>query len=208
MLKIKVCGLTDPNNVQEIAKTDPDFMGFIFYPGSKRYVGNKPKDSLFKKIPSGILKTGVFVNEEASVIINTMNSYGLDLVQLHGNESAEYCNSLKKEGLIIIKAFEICAGFNFIPIEQYAEVCDYFLFDAKTGSHGGSGLKFDWNIINEYHLPKPFFLGGGIGPEDTQLIKQINHKYLFAVDINSRFEIKPGIKDSKKVKEFINEIKG
>jgi len=207
MLKIKVCGLTDPVNVEEIARTAPDFMGFIFYPGSKRYVGNRPSNSLFHKIPSGIPKTGVFVNEEPSIIFEAMNLYRLDLLQLHGNESSEYCNSLKYRGLIIIKAFKINSSFSFEALEQYMEVCDYFLFDTKTGSHGGSGLKFDWKKINEYHLSKPFFLGGGIGPEDASLIKQINHKYLFAVDINSRFEIRPGIKDSKKVKEFIDEIK-
>lgn len=208
MLKIKVCGLTDPDNTKEIAGMAPDFMGFIFYPGSKRYVGNKPKDSLFRKIPSRILKTGVFVNEEPSRIIDTMTLYELDLVQLHGNEPVEYCNSLKKEGLIVIKAFEISSSFSFITLEQYMEVCEYFLFDTKTGTQGGSGLKFDWRKIDEYHLNKPFILGGGIGPEDASLIKKINHKYLFAVDINSRFEIRPGIKDSKNVKEFIDEIKG
>lgn len=199
--------MTDPNNVQEIAKTDPDFMGFIFYPGSSRYVGSNLKDSLFRKIPSGILKTGVFINEESSRIIDTVNLYGLDLVQLHGNESAEYCNSLKKVGLIIIKAFGISNGSGFTTLERYMDVCEYFLFDTKTGSHGGSGLKFNWGKINEYHLDKPFFMGGGIGPEDAPLIKQINHKYLFAVDINSRFELRPGIKDIKKVKDFINELK-
>ncbi len=207
MLKVKVCGLTDPENTIETAKVGTDFMGFIFYPGSKRYVGNKPKESLFCKIPSGILKTGVFVNEQPSKIINTMKLYGLDIVQLHGNESPEYCNSLKKKGLVIIKAFGIGNSFSFKILEQYIKVCEYFLFDTKTGSQGGSGLKFDWRRINEYNLNKQFLLSGGIGPEDASQVKEINHKYLFAVDINSHFEISPGIKNYKKIKEFIKEIK-
>jgi len=207
MLKIKICGLKDPSNVKEIANTHPDFMGFIFYPESCRFVGYKPDDSLFRKVPSEILKTGVFVNEEPSVIINIINKYGLDTVQLHGNETEDYCNYLKKAGLKIIKAFGVTKGSDFTISERYMDVCDYFLFDTKTASHGGSGRKFDWEIINEYHLNKPFFLGGGIGPEDISLIKKIKHQYLFAVDINSRFELSPGIKDIKKVRDFINAIK-
>lgn len=207
MLKIKVCGLTDADNAEEVAGTKPDFMGFIFYPGSKRYVGSNPPDALFSHIPSQILKTGVFVNEEPSMIQEKVNAYRLDLVQLHGGESVEYCAILKEDGLRIIKAFEMNKGFDFVKLDEYAEVCEYFLFDTKTGSQGGSGLKFDWRKIDEYHLNKPFLLGGGIGPKDATLLKQINHEYLFAVDINSRFEIYPGIKDCIKIREFIEEIK-
>lgn len=200
--------MTDPGNAREIAEINPDFMGFIFYPGSGRFVGDKPDRSLFSIIPPGILKTGVFVNEEASVIIHTVKLYGLNLVQLHGNESAGYCNNLKKAGLNIIKAFAIKDGSEFENPETYMDVCDYFLFDTGSPGYGGSGIKFDWKKISEYHLDKPFLLSGGIGPEDAAVIKQIDHKYLFAVDINSRFEISPGIKDGKKVKEFIKKIRG
>jgi phosphoribosylanthranilate isomerase len=207
MLKVKVCGLTDPDNVQDIAGLIPDFMGFIFYPGSKRFVGNIKKDSLFSNIPSCILKTGVFVNEEPSRIINIMNLFGLDLVQLHGDETAEYCSFLKQEGLKVIKAFSINENFSFEILEQYLNKCEYFLFDTKSDSPGGSGIKFDWRKINEYTLEMPFFLGGGIGPEDASLVKQLNHKWLIAVDINSRVEICPGIKNYTKVKEFIYEIR-
>lgn len=207
MLKIKVCGLTDPGNVQEIAATNPDFMGFIFYPGSLRYIGDKPSDSLFRSVPSHILKIGVFVNEEITVIIDTVKQYGLDLVQLHGDESADYCKNLKNEGFIIIKAFGINNESDFKISKRYLDVCEYFLFDTKTGRYGGSGNKFDWFKINEYYLDKPIFLGGGIGPEDAPLIKLINHPHLYAVDINSRFETRPGNKDSEKVKDFIKKIK-
>jgi phosphoribosylanthranilate isomerase len=207
MLKIKVCGLTDPENVKEIAVTNPEFMGFIFYPGSLRYIGDKPADSLFRSVPPHIRKTGVFVNEVIQVIIDSVKLFGLDLVQLHGNEPADYCEYLKNEGLTIIKAFGINNESDFKIPESYMDVCDYFLFDTSTAGYGGSGNKFDWTGINKYILDKPFFLGGGIGTEDVPLIKQLNHPQLFAVDINSRFETMPGIKEPKKVKDFINEIK-
>jgi phosphoribosylanthranilate isomerase len=207
MLKVKVCGMTDPVNTEEIVRTGPDMIGFIFFPGSKRYVGMDLDGSLFNNIPSGILKAGVFVGEQHSVIIDTVNLYGLDMVQLHGNESPDYCDYLKKNGLIIIKAFGISNSFNFMSLEKYINACDYFLFDSKTRSHGGSGHKFNWAKINEYAINKPFLLGGGIGPADVSLIKKLNHYYLYGVDLNSCFEINPGIKDIKKVKDFIDEIR-
>ncbi len=207
MLKVKVCGLNDPANTEKIAATLPDFMGFIFYPLSKRYVGDKPPDSLFSAVPDGILKTGVFVNSRPGEVIEKMNFYNLDILQLHGEETPEYCRSLKKEGLTIIRAIAISSSFSFKTAQQYMEVCDYFLFDTKTPGKGGSGIRFDWNIIDKYSLPKQFFLSGGIGPDDAFLIKKIDNDKLFAVDINSRFESRPGIKECNKVKDFINEIK-
>ena len=131
--------MTDPGNVQEIAGTSPDYMGFIFYPGSMRYIGNKPADSLFRSVPSDIMKTGVFVNEEIPVIIDTVKLYGLDLIQLHGNETSEYCEYLKNEGLTIIKSFGINNESDFKILEQYMDVCEYFLFDTMTAGYGGSG---------------------------------------------------------------------
>lgn len=207
MLKVKVCGLTDPVNAEEIVRTRPDLVGFIFYYGSKRYVGNNPKGALFNNIPSGILKTGVFVNENLSVVEDTVNKYRLEVVQLHGNELPEYCNCLKNKGLIIIKVFEISNNFNFTSLDKYIDVCNYFLFDSKSGSRGASGFKFNWTKIEEYHFNKPFFIGGGIGPKDVSIIKKLNHKSMYGVDINSCFEISPGVKDSKRVKDFIDEIK-
>ncbi|HPT21428.1 MAG TPA: phosphoribosylanthranilate isomerase [Bacteroidales bacterium] len=207
MLKIKVCGMTDPLNTRDIVKVSPDFIGFIFYPGSVRYVGKKPDESLFKAIPQGILKTGVFVNEDIPVIIDLKKRYELDMIQLHGNEPAEYCNSLHNAGLTVIKAFGINDSFDFAALENYTDACNYFLFDTKTDSRGGSGLKFNWKKIGEYKLEKPFFLSGGIGPDDISSLKQLNHKSFFAVDINSRFEVRPGIKDRSKIEKFINAIK-
>ncbi|MFZ0282705.1 MAG: phosphoribosylanthranilate isomerase [Bacteroidales bacterium] len=207
MLKVKVCGLNNPANTEKIAATLPDFMGFIFHPLSRRYVGDSPSHSLFAKVPDGILKTGVFVNAPPGDVIDKMNFYNLDILQLHGEETPEYCSSLKKEGLTIIKAFAVSSSFSFMIAQQYMEVCDYFLFDTNTPGKGGSGIRFDWNILDRYNLPKQFFLSGGIGPDDASLIKNIGSDKLFAVDINSRFESRPGIKGCTRVRDFINEIK-
>lgn len=204
MLKVKVCGLTEKINIKRIAEARPDIMGFIFYPQSKRYIGDLSDASIFDEIPSTILKAGVFVNEELHRINSTVKRFRLDMVQLHGTEPAEYCRDLKEKGMIIIKAFEMTSRFSFEGLQKYMDVCDYFLFDTKAG---GSGLKFDWLNLSKYRLKKPFFLSGGIGPEDHDLIKSLNYTYLYAVDINSRFEISPGIKDPEKVRKFIDDIK-
>lgn len=206
MLKVKVCGLTEPANIEGITGLSPDFMGFIFYPGSKRFIGPQP-DSLFVAKPEAILWTGVFVDETLSRVISSIVNYSLDAVQLHGTENPGFCNTLKKTGKIIVKAVEVNDSLNFRSLIPFLECCDYFLFDAGTGGKGGSGQKFNWARLNDYDLGKPFFLGGGIGPGDATAIKGISHPDLFAVDINSRFEISPGIKDVEKVKNFISEIK-
>jgi phosphoribosylanthranilate isomerase len=206
MLKVKVCGLTEPANIEEIAGLSPDFMGFIFYPGSKRFIGPQPA-SLFVAKPEGILRTGVFVDEILSRITGSIVNYSLDVVQLHGNEGPGFCMRLKETGKIIVKAIEVSDSLNFRNLIPFIECCDYFLFDAGTGGKGGSGQKFNWARLNDYDLGKPFLLGGGVGPDDATSIKGISHPDLFAVDINSRFEISPGIKDVEKVKKFICEIK-
>ena len=207
MLKVKVCGLTDPENLKDILKTSPDFIGYNFCDGSKRYVGKVPQDILFRYVPESICKTGVFVNEDLDRVTETIEKYQLDFVQLHGNESAGYCKGLAKRGFKIIKAFEVNDQFDFTLLKEYEDACEYFLFDNRTGHSGGSGLKFTWNKLSEYYLKKLFFLAGGIGPEDVLIIKQINHDLLYAVDINSRFELYPGMKDPIRIKKFIDEIK-
>jgi phosphoribosylanthranilate isomerase len=207
MIRIKVCGMCDPLNVKEIAEAKPDFMGFIFYSGSPRYVGAEPDRSLFINVPPGIPKTGVFVNEDPDRILDLTLRTGLDIIQLHGTETPGYCNRLRSSGLIIIKAFNIAKGFDFGKIKPYMEGCDYFIFDTKTEKAGGSGIKFNWEILENYNLDKPFFLSGGIGPEDIEIIKAIERRGFFAVDVNSRFETSPGIKNVALVKSFIEEIK-
>ena len=207
MIKVKVCGLTDPSNVKEIAEAEPDFMAYIFYRGSPRYVGADPEIILFDQVPRGIKKTGVFLNEDNQKIIESAIRFGLEIVQLHGNESPVTCFELQSSGLSIIKSFNIDMEFSFDLLDQYAFCCDYFLFDSKGLTAGGSGKKFNWEKLEEYGKGKPFFLSGGIGPEDAGLVTSVNNQSLFAVDINSRFETVPGIKDSSRVKKFINEVK-
>ena len=207
MIKIKVCGMYDPLNVKEIAEANPDYLGFIFYDGSPRYVGTEPDSTLFANVPDDIIKTGVFVNENSDRILYLSQMAGLGMIQLHGNESPEFCSRLKSAGLIIMKTFNIGDDFDFEKIRPYIPFCEYFLFDTKTDKIGGSGRKFNWEKLDGYYLDKPFFLSGGVRPEDSDVISAIRNRGLFAVDINSGFEISPGIKNVDHVQTFINAIK-
>jgi len=207
MKRVKVCGMCDPLNVKEIAEAKPDYIGFIFFRGSPRYVGEEPEMALFNNVSPGIKKTGVFLNEENNKILDLSMATGLDIIQLHGNESPETCLRLKTSGLLIIKAFNIGMEFGFENLIPYMPVCDYFLFDTKSEKPGGSGSKFNWEKLKEYTLDKPFFLSGGIGPEDAGVINAIENKGFFGVDVNSRFENTPGIKDITLVKTFIKSLK-
>jgi len=206
-LKIKVCGITDPVNAAEIASLKIDYAGYIFYQGSKRFVGSDPDEELFNCMPANINKTGVFSDEDHIIIIRSVEKYDLALVQLHGNESVNYCLLLKRAGIKIIKAFKVGSVSDFLPMNDYMNVCDYFLFDTGTGAAGGSGEKFNWSLIDGYHLPKPFFLAGGIGPDDASGIKELKSSGLYAIDLNSRFEISTGIKNTEVMGNFINELK-
>jgi phosphoribosylanthranilate isomerase len=206
MMRVKVCGMTNSVNIKLVAEAKPDFMGFIFYPGSKRYVGKDPDTALFHNIPESIRKAGVFFNESNDTILDLSVRKGLDLIQLHGDESPLFCLQLRSSGLTIVKAFSICDDFNFETLGKFMPVCDYFLFDTKTSAPGGSGKKFNWTKLAEYSLDKPFFLSGGIGPDDANLVKSLENSGLFAADINSRFETSPGIKDPVLIKKFIEKI--
>jgi phosphoribosylanthranilate isomerase len=206
MINIKVCGMCDPANVKEIAEVKPDFMGFIFFQHSPRYVGEKPDISLFRNIPPEIKKVGVFVNEDINRIVDIANYSQADIVQLHGSESVDYCMRIRSTGLKIIKVFNIGLSLDKEALKPYLQVCDYFLFDTKADMPGGSGMKFNWSILDGYTLDKPYFLSGGIGPDDAGIIKAAENSGLIAVDINSRFEISTGIKDAALIKTFINEL--
>lgn len=207
MIKVKVCGMSDPLNVREIAEARPDFMGFIFYPGSPRFTGAFPDMALFTNVPPGILKTGVFLNEKIDSILDKAKIADLEIIQLHGDESHSFCSELKASGLKVIKVFKVNHDFNFDMITPFISSSDYFLFDTNSEQHGGSGKKFDWIKLNGYSVDKPFLLSGGIGPDDVEKIKSLKNIGLYAVDINSRFETSPGIKDADSVKKFIEEIK-
>jgi phosphoribosylanthranilate isomerase len=207
MKKVKVCGMRDRQNIIEILAAGPDFMGFIFYQHSMRYVGNELDNNILQTFPPAVRKVGVFVNEKSGNILEICRSLELDLVQLHGDESPEYCKGLHSFGIKIIKAFGIMPGFDFKTLDGYRQWCHYFLFDTRTIHYGGSSEKFNWELIEAYNGEIPFFLSGGIGPDDLQAIRSISNQAFYAIDINSRFETAPGIKDALKVNRFIKEIK-
>ncbi len=207
-MKIKVCGMSQASNIEALVKLGPDFIGLIFYPKSKRFVGNQISGEIDTLIPSFIKRVGVFVNESFDELIEKVKLNNLDIVQLHGDESVAYCTRLKSLGISCIKAFGISADFDFAAIAPYESACDYFLFDTSSALRGGTGTKFDWNILNEYQGTKSFFLSGGINPGDVESIKSLNHSRLFAVDVNSGFEVEPGVKDIKKLESFILQLRG
>jgi phosphoribosylanthranilate isomerase len=198
-MKLKVCGMRDKANIEEVAALQPDFMGFIFYKKSPRYAGDALDIALAGALPSSIQKIGVFVNEERATVLEYMEKYQLQYVQLHGEESAAYCKALQEEGAKIIKAYAVDNRFDFQQLEEYVPYCEYFLFDTKTESYGGSGIAFDWQVLQKYHFSKPFFLGGGVGPANVAEAVAINHPAMFALDVNSRLEISPGLKNINSV---------
>ncbi len=206
-MKIKVCGLKYPENIQQISETKPDFMGFIFYKKSPRYCRSSLNKEQLSKLSQATNLVGVFVDEGTENILQTCSHFCLNHVQLHGKETAEQCKELQIAGLKVIKAFSIEKAFDFEILKKYQNYCDYFLFDTKTKLQGGSGKKFNWDLLNRYSLDTPFFLSGGIGIEDLEEIKKIKHPQLFGLDINSRFETEPGLKNHEKIKTFIKNIR-
>ena len=180
-------------------------MGFILYPGSKRYVGDDY--NLTQRVPKRLTKVGVTVDETIEKVLDWIVRLRLDYIQLHGKESAEYCRELHTMGFGVIKAFGIDENFDFQILDEYQNWIDYFLFDTKTKLHGGSGQKFNWEILSNYKLQKPFFLSGGIGPDDFQLNDIPDDLPLHAIDINSRFETKPGFKDINLLEKFMTNFR-
>ena len=207
-IAIKVCGMRDSENIHRLAELNPDLMGFVFYPASARYAGEIPPERMFESFPPDILRTGVFVNDDLYSIKAYILRYRLQAVQLHGNETEVLCENLKADGMKVIKAFSIGEHTDFSTMTRFVNCTDYFLFDTATKMAGGSGKKFNWDMLDTYKLAHPFFLSGGIGPGDALKIRKLKHTALAGVDINSRFETEPGIKDIEKVKEFIRTIRG
>lgn len=198
--------MRDFENIRNVADLAPDYMGFIFYPGSKRFAGRMSPDAI-AGLPSQIVKTGVFVNAGYDEIEQYRLKYNFTAVQLHGNESPDFCLQLKNEGLLVIKAFGIGADFDFDETSLYMDAVHYFLFDTLTVQHGGSGTKFDWSALERYPHHVPYFLSGGIGPGDIESIKQLTDSRLYAIDINSRVETAPGMKDIDKIKRVFKQLK-
>lgn len=202
-MKIKICGMKYPDNIQEISLLEPDYMGFIFYEKSKRFI----REQEVINIPEHIKKVGVFVNEKVSVILEKVKKYKLDVLQLHGNETPEDCERLKERGCTVIKAFQINEDFSFSVLNDFESVADYFLFDTKTESYGGSGTSFDWNLLKKYTNTIPFFISGGLGPDSIEELLQLKHPMLYGADFNSMLEIEPGLKAIGRSELIINKIR-
>ncbi len=199
---IKVCGMRDSQNIKEIAALGVDYLGFIFYAKSPRYAAAVDK-AVLSSLPESIKKVGVFVDESVEQMRETAKEYGLDVLQLHGGETPLQALQLREEDYTIFKAFPIAEAADFEYLEEYEGCCDYFLFDTKTLQHGGSGQKFDWSLLENYKGKTPFLLSGGIDLDDAETIKKIKHPMFAGVDINSKFELEPALKDVEKVKKMI-----
>lgn len=200
---LKVCGMKDAENTHRAEALGIDMIGNIFYPGSPRYVSERE----LHFTPKRAKLVSVFVNPSEEQVCRIVSIVGSDYVQLHGTESPEFCSSLRDKGIRIIKAFPIATAEDLQKTEAYAGLCDYYLFDTKTSAYGGSGKQFDWEIVKSYTGETPFLLSGGIGPDSIPALKEFKHLMLAGYDLNSRFEIHPGIKDIPLLKEFIQQIK-
>lgn len=206
-LKLKVCGMRDPRNIEALTALEPDYMGFIFYGKSKRFVGDMDP-VLVRSLPASIKPTGVFVNETLEEVLRIARQYKLAALQLHGVESPEYCQLIKDQlpNIEVIKAFGVDENFNFDLLNNHQGLVDYFLFDTQTAEHGGSGKTFDWAVLKQYQLNVPYFLSGGIGLDQVAQIKEIVDPRLYAVDVNSRFEISPAFKNIDQLTTFKNQL--
>ena len=212
-MKLKVCGMKYEDNIKAVAQLQPDYLGFIFYDKSSRYLKTP-----IPKLPDTITKVGVFVDESLASVIDKVITHNLHAVQLHGDESPEYCKALISHlasgqhhiNIELIKAFSLDDDFDFEVLQPYEEICHYFLFDTKGKLPGGNGYTFNWTVLKKYTLNKPYFLSGGIGLNEIEniisFLSEPESKYCHAIDINSKFEIKAGLKDIKKVETFKKNI--
>ena len=203
-LLVKVCGMREGSNIRDVEALEPDWMGFIFYPKSPRFAQEVPS-----YLPANARRVGVFVDAELECIAQTAERFGLDLVQLHGKESPEGLRALREalpEGIKIIKAFNIADKDDLLQTGNYEGVADYFLFDTKATLVGGNGSKLNWELLGLYQGSTPFLLSGGIGPEDAEAILSFSHPMLYGVDLNSRFESSPAVKDIALLKRFFNQL--
>ncbi len=209
-MNIKVCGITQFKQLQQLEALNIDYAGLIFYKDSPRYMGGKISGKEVKQADFDLKKVGVFVNPSYSDLLEAIDEYGLDIVQLHGNETPELCEELSAE-VEVIKAFRIEDSSANVDklVEPFDAVCDYYLFDTAglKESFGGTGRQFDWSILKKAKIEKPFFLSGGIGPDDAEKIKAFNHPDFFAIDVNSKFEMSPGVKDMAAILKFLQAFK-
>ena len=195
-----------PDNIREVAALQPDYMGFIFYKESPRYCGEELLTTYDLSL-TRINKVGVFVNEPVSSVVRLATRFDLDLIQLHGDESPEYCEDLKLLDFKLIKAFGIDLAFDFSVLAEYEETCDYFMFDTRSDAYGGSGQKFSWSLLKKYQGSKPIFLSGGLDKRSIPLVHDlINGLNIHALDFNSKLEMEPGRKEMEKCREVIEMV--
>lgn len=201
---IKICGMRDAKNIRAVEQLGVDWMGFIFYPGSSRYVGEK-----LSYTPDKVKRVGVFVDELHERIREIASKNRLQIIQLHGSESPETCRFIRDAGFTVVKAFgmESDKPFPASLVEQYSGSCDYFIFDTRTPQHGGSGKKFRWEQLSTYRGETPFLLSGGIGPDDAAAIREFSHPQFIGIDLNSGFETAPAIKECTRLQNFIKTIR-
>jgi len=210
-IRVKVCGMTQAEQVHQLDEMGVEFCGFIFYPRSPRYIHKHMSAADIKAVRGKINKVGVFVNTPAEEILKKVNDCGLYLVQLHGDETPRECEKISNY-ITVIKAFRLSELDNIQwKVREYYDVADMFMFDTEGSGYGGTGKKFDWNVLNELDIRKPFFLSGGIEPGDARKLREFSGKQvakdLFAVDINSRFETTPGVKNMEKIRLFLQELR-
>lgn len=196
---VKVCGMREADNIREIEQLGIDMMGFIFWPQSSRYVSEPPA-----YMPVYCKRVGVFVNESVETVKRTADAYALDIIQLHGHESPQYIRQL--DGRTVFKAFNIATASDFALTAAYEGVAHGFVFDTKGKHIGGNGEKFDWQVLQAYQGRTPFLLSGGIGPDDAEQVNAFHHPQCIGIDLNSRFESAPALKDYKQLKAFINKL--
>ncbi len=196
---LKICGMKHPQNILEVAGLLPDYMGFIFYEKSARFFNGE-----IPELPKSIKKTGVFVNASLSEIKEKIKTHDLQAIQLHGEETPELCQALQ-QNVEVIKVFSVQDDFDFNLLQPFENKVDYFLFDTKGKLPGGNGYTFDWNVLKNYPSTTPFFLSGGIGIDEVDAVKQILKTDLpiYAIDINSKFETEPGVKNHKLLSRFM-----
>ena len=206
-LKIKVCGMKYQSNIRALANLSPEYMGFIFYPPSKRFIGVEFEKQDITHLHPDIKKTAVFVDAQLNEVIEFSHIYGIKTLQLHGNESPDFCAALQQKDFTVIKAFGIDENFDFSILESYQTVVDFFLFDTKTLNHGGSGESFNWQTLANYKLNKPFFLSGGLSLENLEQALGFKHEQFYGLDLNSKFEIEPGLKDIEKLNKAFELIR-
>jgi phosphoribosylanthranilate isomerase len=205
-MRIKVCGITRINDLQALVNNGVDYAGFIFYEKSPRFAGNKLDARSVREV-SRIKKVGVFVNAPLEQVKRTVADYALDMVQLHGDETPAFCASLR-ETIPVVKAFRIGDNVNWqTELAPFVPVTDYFLFDTASAKlYGGTGDSFNWELLKTYPFDHPFFLSGGITPEQGEEIREMQLPALFAADVNSRFEDSPGVKNIALVEHFLKQI--